>query len=123
MSGFQNTHQGPLLDADEAKLQQLDNLIRQGEEAERQEAARKAEEARRQAEREAAGPGHSLDDLKRMRADLAAQVAQRQHHLQTEAQRDVLRRRAERLAADVEMYETNLANKRNVLAAVQSKLE
>lgn len=113
---------GPMLDADEAKLQRLDSLIAEAKEAERREAARKAEEERQRAEREAARGSYTLEDLERTRDALAAQIAARQHHLQTEAQRDVMRRRAERLSADIQVGETRLADMRAELATLMQRM-
>ena len=113
---------GPTFDSDEARLRQLDNLIAQAEEAERLEAVRKAEEERQRAEREAGKVSYTLDELKRVRETLAAQMAARQHHLRTEAEQDVMRRRAERLSADVQIAETKLADMRAERDALLARL-
>ena len=55
---------GPILDSVDTQIQQLENLLVKGREAERQEAARRAEEVRRRAEREAAGLGTPSSRLK-----------------------------------------------------------
>jgi chromosome segregation ATPase len=113
---------GPPTDTDQARLDQMDQLIAQIRQAEQQEAARKAEEARRLDEREAAGPGYTLEQLERKRAELAAEIALRQHHVETEEQRQLMRRRADRLQADITELEGKLATTKAELAVIEARL-
>jgi hypothetical protein len=119
---FVNMNTGPRVDTDEAKLRQLDALIAEAEEWERKEAARKAQEARQRAEREAARPGYTLDELKRRRASLAAEIALRQTHLRTGQERELLRHRVERLQADIEAKRAELARLESEQAGLMAKL-
>jgi hypothetical protein len=113
---------GPLLDEDERRLAMLDDLIKQAREQERQEAQRRAEEARQRAERGRALGDHTLDDLERLRVETAARIAERQTHLRVDAEGELLRRRAERLRADVEKLQTSLSTTMAELAVVETKL-
>jgi hypothetical protein len=115
-------HGAPPIDDDEARLRQIDTLIAQAREAERQEAARKAEEDRQRAEREARAPAYTLDDLERMRAELADQIALRQTHLQATAERDLMRRRADALRADIEDLHNRLAVAQAELTMMEARL-
>ena len=119
---FANLNRGPVLDADMRKLVQLDNLIREAERVERERAEREAEEARRQAEALRSRQGLTLDDLRRQRDELQATMLERETHVKQQAERDTTARLAERLAAEVQIDETRLAEKRNELAAVLSRL-
>lgn len=73
------------------------------------DAARRAEEERQRREHEAARGSYTLEDLQRMRDEVAAQVARRRHHVKTEAERELWRRRAERLRADIADDESKAA--------------
>jgi hypothetical protein len=96
-------------------------LIAQARQAERQEAARKAEEALRQAEREAAGPGYTLEQLEQRRAQLAADIALKESHLKTSAEQELLKRRADRLRADLADLEAKAATAQAELAVIEVK--
>jgi hypothetical protein len=119
---FAPIQRGPLLDEDEARLRQLDTLITDAERAEREEAARRAEEARRRVEREAPQSGITLEQLKQRRAELAAEIAQRQHHVRLEAEREALRRHAEALSAEIQVSETRLGDLKEQRGALMRRL-
>jgi chromosome segregation ATPase len=111
-----------MIDADEAKLRQLESLIAETKEAERLEAARKADEERQRAEREVARGSYTLADLEAAAAKLREEIALRQHHLRADAEQDVLRRRAERLSAEIQITETKLADMRAEFMTVMGTL-
>jgi hypothetical protein len=112
----------PPIDDDEARLQQIDTLIAQAREAERAEAARKAEEARQRAEREVQAPAYTLGDLERLRGELANQIALRQTHLQAAAERELTRRRADSLRADIVELQDRLAVAQAELTTMDARL-
>jgi len=113
---------GPVPDADEVRLRQLENLIAQAEAEERREAERKAEEERQRAARAVAAGGLTLDDLRARREELAALIARRQHHLQADAERELLERRADRLRADRESHAANATRVDHELARIEAML-
>lgn len=115
-------HTALALDPDEAKLRRLDALIEQAEADERREAERRAEQERQRREREAARSGLSLDDLRAMHAELAAQVALRQHHLQTTFDRELLTQRRDRLSEELRAQMSTVADTRAEIALIDSKL-
>jgi hypothetical protein len=68
-----------------------------------------AEAERQRAEREAAKPSYTLDDLERMRSELAAQIAERETHLRVTEEQELLRHRAARLHAEIDAEKAKLA--------------
>jgi len=57
-----------------------------------------------------------------MRAVLVAQITEREMHLRADAEREVMRRRAERLSAEIEIGETQLQDLRAQRDALMAKL-
>jgi len=119
---FTPMHHGPALDADESRLRQLENLIAEEKRRLRAEAERRAEEERQQREREAARPSYTLDQLEAMRDEMLAAKATREHHLQVEAGRDAMLRRAEQMSAEIQIGETKLQDLRAQRDAILTKL-
>jgi hypothetical protein len=122
MSRFNDHPTPPPISADESRLRQLDKLISESLEAQQREAERRAEEEARQAAYEAARPGYTVADLERMRAELAAQIAERETHLRTSAERELLLRRAGRLREDIAEQQAKLTITETELRAVETRL-
>lgn len=118
---FANLNHQPTPTVDEARLRQLDNLIADAERAEAEEAERKAQEARQRAEREQAGGSYTLDDLKRLRAELAAQLLERETHLRVARDLETLRTRIGSKAAEIDFAETKLAVQRADLQVLKNQ--
>jgi len=121
MNALGHSHRGPpLVDRDEAQLRQLDSLIDETRRAERAEAERRTEEARRQATIDAKKT-YSLDELEQKRAMLAAEIATRQTHLKTNEEQELLRRRAARLHGEIDALRHTLANLQSELLLVEAR--
>jgi hypothetical protein len=115
-------HRGPPPPTgDEMRLRQIEALIADTKQWRREEAARKAAEAAARAERERATGGYTLDDLERMRAELVAQIAEREAHLRADTERLLMHRRAEHLSAEIEIGETKLQDLRAQRDALMAK--
>ena len=77
----------PAPDEDERRLRMLEEAIRSAEEADRREAARKAEEERLARERAAIQP-LTVEQLKAQADALRAKIIEKQTHLRADAERD-----------------------------------
>lgn len=112
-------HSGPPpIDGDEARLRQVQDLIRQFEAEERAEAERRAaEEARQRALEAAKPPGLTLGDLRAEQTRLLALIADRDHHMRQQEECELLDRRIDKLTSDVEMVRGRLAVTESELAA------
>lgn len=113
---------GPPPSEDERRLRMLENLIAEGREAKRQEAARKAEEERLARERAAVQP-LTLEQLEIQAAALRAKMIEQQSHLRAETERAAVRGRITRLAQEIDADAEKLSAKTAELAQLKQALE
>jgi len=107
---------------DKMRLRQIDTALQRAREWERAEPARKAEEERKQREREAKPPDYTVEQLEVMRADLQARIIEQQTQLQCDREAELRRQRVARLSAEIEIGETRLADLKAQRDALMAKL-
>lgn len=100
------------IDAARRRRDQMAELLRQADAEERRKAAAAEEEERRRQLVLNSSPGVTTEELRAELAALDQHIHERETHLRWEAQREAVSKRAERLAAEIEIEETRTAEKR-----------
>lgn len=111
------------IDAARRKRDMMADLLRQADAEERRKAAAAAEEEQRRQLAQQSTRGMTTDELRTALAELDQHIHERETHLRWEAQRETVNRRTERLAAEIQIDETRVAEKRAQLLALNDHRE